>query len=272
MSQKMINGFTEIMSRYNLSTNGSFQVDQRGTFSTLSQCNLNDYVCDCWKINTLSIDYCECQLYSSGNLTFKGYGKKNQEIKLIDRDYEYLNYSEMISDKDNGDFVILTSAVISKAIKGNFKIENVSRSYSKNVIYDNPKICIPGKGSGYGLDYFESVNSIKIHPNINTPAGISITLLTDGEFEFGLYNFRELAGLFRHPVTSCYIPYGDNLSRCERYYQKGQFSGDVYVPFRTKMNGTPSVTLTSGTASDISSSGFVVASSTGVYDWTAEIS
>nr|MBC8427388.1 hypothetical protein [Pseudomonadota bacterium] len=66
------------------------------------------------------------------------------------------------------------------------------------------------------------------------------------------------------------VPYADDLARAERYFQVGEASGASYVPFRTKMSGTPTITLSSGSPSSITTNGFVT-SGTGVHTWTASV-
>ena len=78
MSNSLINGFSDILSRANLTTNGSFKINHRNNFISLTACSVNDYISDCWFISAMNVDYCEALQTAAGYIRFKGYGKKRQ--------------------------------------------------------------------------------------------------------------------------------------------------------------------------------------------------
>jgi len=263
---RLLNGFSDVISRGNLTTNSSFRIDQRGTFTSYAYtvCNIDDYIADCWYISNMTLDYCKAMQYTTGCVRFKGYGKKNQYIQLNNKD----NTSFGIGQIDTSSEVsYLTSAVLGYNFKGAPVSVECSPRYSSltSTLYNNIPIINEGekKTSTKAISCLTSTS-------VNYPT-FKMQLKKDGEFEVLFYNFRELAGAFRNPPGDCFVSYADDLQRCERFYQTGAYSGDVYVPFRVKMNGTPSVTLSSGSVGSISINGFVASGTSGVYTWAAEV-
>lgn len=257
----LLNGFSDVISRNNLCANSSFRINQRGNFTSYAVCNVNDYVADCWYIGANNTDYTEAIQSSNGYIELKGYGKKDQYIQINNKNTENMGYGNYNSN---------TRSLATEIVN----IKNYSNSMSINVIINlkgdaadvyNPTNIIKTNSIG------EAIKVSEIDTTSTEKSYIKIELKKDGEFYFRIYNFRQLAGAFRNPPGDCFVPYADDFQRCERYFQTGSFSGDVYVPFRTKMAGTPSVTLSSGTAGNISVDGFVTSGSSSVYTWTAEV-
>jgi len=259
----LINGYSDILSRNNLTTNGSFRINQRGNFTGWAPCAVNDYVADCWRVIYNGLDYCEAIQNSDGYLGLKGYGKKGQYFRLKNKDIS--NFGQ----NGNNSLAAITGTVVAyNAVGGGpLYVSGYPRfnSSGDTMIFIKDTILKSGETTE-NLSVYTTLSH-----NFNYDPQIFLSLKVTGQFEVYLYNYRELAGAFRNPPSFVPVPYAEDLQRAERYYQEGSFKGDVYVPFRTKMAGTPSVTLSSGSASDISADGFVTGSSTGVYTWTAEI-
>jgi len=78
----MINGYSDIMSRYNLVGNGNFIINQRSSFPSLSLISTSDYIADMWYCAALDIDFCQCRNYNDGKVAFSGYGQKGQTIQI----------------------------------------------------------------------------------------------------------------------------------------------------------------------------------------------
>lgn len=268
MSNNLINGYSDILSRYNLCSNGSFRINQRGNFTSWTPVAVNDYVADCWYVSSINLDYCEVNTTPYGIIYIRGYGKKNQSLTLKNRDLAAFGQNPL-DDNVYTALSTLTAAVAVNNTTNSIPIQ-VSTSpkyystYSSTVYESSPKL-----KSNQVKEAVLCKQTLTDSMNVNS--FVTIELMTDGDFNFNIYSFRELAGAFRNPPSFVPVPYADDLQRSERYYQEGSFTGDVYVPFRTKMAGTPSVTLSSGSASSISANGFVTGSSTGVYTWSAEI-
>ena len=263
MSNNLVNGFSDIIAAPNLVTNGSFRINQRGNFQTLTAVNVNDYVSDAWCVNWQAIDYCECKNGSFGYLTFSGYGKKGQSISIIGKDGADFGQYDSLPQKGS-----LTATVSTTVASNSVPI----------TVQSNPKYNASGVTTPYSTvpivkkgETKQSVTSLSTYLiGFTNRQWINCVLQADGEFNFTLHNFSEINGLFRNPPRESPVNYADDLVRCERYYQIGETSGSVYVPFRTKMAGTPTITLSSGSPSSITTNGFVT-SGTGVHTWTAEI-
>lgn len=254
----LLNGFSDVISRYNLATNGLFIVNQRNLFTDFDLVNVDDFVSDCWKVSLIDIDYCEVR--NNVQLALRGYGKKGQSISIINMDKtQYGKGTIDINNHEPFTASIFCHELVSVSVDVYPRFTNTEGYYS----YVYNKIAkLPGD---------IAVRAMLTNYVFTSYPTITVTLQKNGDFSCMLRNFIELSGAFRNPPSNAPIPYTDNFQRCERFYQTGSFSGDVYVPFRTKMNGTPSVSLSSGSPENISDSGFVTSTSSGVYTWSAEI-
>lgn len=274
MSLNLVNGFEDIISRYNLVANGNFRINQRGNFSSFSAAKVNDYIADCWYISSASsIDYVEALHDSAGLIGIKGRGKKNQSLRLTNKNYTPpLGYgSGNYADTDGHGRTVLTGSVVAR-IQSNsvpFRVSCAPRyNTSQDVnLFSYSPVCRYGQGTGYNNQYFQPVLVKKTKGfSVDSRPFIQLILEADGEFEAYFYNFRELAGAFRNPPTDVFVPYAEDLQRCERYYQVSAPAGSSepkdycpmrlsgsnlqinrYVPFRTLMAGTPSVTVSLST-------------------------
>ncbi len=254
MSLNLVNGFEDIINKCNLTTNGAFRIDQRGNFSTWAPCKVGDYLCDCWKVDSQGIDYVEAD-FNGDAILFRGHGRKGQSISLENRDKELFGRST-IEDQYNRS--ALTAACQLYLVKGQLRF-NVSPRWdtvNDTLTYSKDVRCKIGRGTGLGNSNFEAVRVYKTRAfAFDREAYIGITLDADGEFEFWVHNFRELSGAYRNPPQDCFVPYAEDLQRCERYYQTGSLDR-VYLPLRstagsmycraqldfsTVMAGTPSV-------------------------------
>lgn len=269
MSHNLVHGFSDVMSRYNLIANGNFLINQRGLFTTYTQCYDDDFIADMWRIAFESgyyPDYVEGLHDVNGRVLFRGIGKKGQYVFLYQNELESYGYSSVMFDSAN--YVPFTSAATvhnlgktSLSIYTQPKYNNTSQLD----MFQTPTLLKNGKIK----DFVRVMKTYVIGPNYRS--AIKVTLAEDGPFEFAIYNFRLFQGAYKNPTDGAYVHPADDIIRCERYYQTGQYIGDVYVPFRTRMAGTPSVISTSGSPSGSSDIGFVMASSSGTYTWIAEI-
>ena len=80
-------------------------------------------------------------------------------------------------------------------------------STGDSIIYNGNVDCRVGQGGGYDSNTFQAVHVRNTRQDGAThyPA-ISLTLLVDGEFQIGLYNWRELSGAFRNPPSDAPMP------------------------------------------------------------------
>lgn len=252
----LVNGYSDLVSRVNLATNGNFRINQRGSFSSFSQVNLNDFVSDCWRVDSCSIDFCECE-NRPGVVDFRGRGKTGQEITLKNRDMDIFGYPGFSNEESSwrGE---LTAAVTlqnqSYSIPVQLTISPRYHTTTQQIIYQN--FPIAKEYSGKKVVTAVQAMKTRVH-EFNQEAYIRVYLKADGEFNFALYGFRELAGLYRNPPYFTPVSYADDLARCERYYQTGHLtntylpmkrtvSGNeslTYVNFRTTMGGSPSTSV-----------------------------
>ena len=81
--QSLLNGFRDIVTRTNLTTNGAFRINQRNQFTNWEVIQNNDFISDCWMVNSTDVDIVECKnTYSEGYISFRGRAKAKQEIKI----------------------------------------------------------------------------------------------------------------------------------------------------------------------------------------------
>lgn len=263
MSLNVLNGYSDVLSRFNLATNGSFRINQRANFLTLTPCTLNDYIADCWYIGEISTDYCEAIQHPNGYLQFQGYGKKGQLIKVVNRDDSTFGLGG-VNLNSLSDRSLLTSACIMKTYDNSvpLKLSTIPRYHTTGDIVHyskEPQFCKFGQGMGVSNSFYEAVSVVEtMTHSIDTKADITITLQADGEFNFYISNFRELSGGFRNPSSDVFTPIADDQLRCEMYYQEvGISTWNIYPMtytngtletfqfhhFRTKMAGTPSISI-----------------------------
>lgn len=253
MSNKTVNGFSDLTNRGNLTTNGLFRINQRGNFGSFALVAVNDYVADCWFCSTQQIDYCEAKQSVAGQFELQGYGRKGQQILFKNQDLESLGRGTTSLTESITAQVTVTSGAVSVPIQ----IEAYSRHYSpaEAILSSNFPIISPGK-----IKTAHSVRLTRPQTPVYEPF-FKITLLADGEFYLTVHHFCEVAGAFGNPSTFAPVSYADDLQRCERYYQEGEVKrpsipcykvstdmfGEAYISLRTRMESTPSVTFTPAT-------------------------
>jgi hypothetical protein len=199
----------------------------------------------------MTLDYCEAVHATTGSIRLKGYGKKGQSITLENKDKDLFGYGDI---QFSGNKSPLTAACLMELVEGCLTFACAPRYYTtgSSTLHDKTRTL---NTAGY---YECSSSKLTDTSSFNAEASITITLTRDGEFDLYLHNFRELAGAFKNPPGDCFVPYAEDLQRCERYYQTGIFRGmtslrlngsnmESYpmIPFRTTMSGTPSVSTSS---------------------------
>jgi hypothetical protein len=253
----LVRGNSDLISRYNLATNGSFGINQRGLFQSDANYNANNapvsvgaFVSDSWFLhNITTVDSLHCRNYifaeNYPSLFLKGTGKKGQTVSILSKDVSPLNYpmSSLIN---------LTTAVNFHNIKGVAIIPKVASRYrngANGYVYQN---VYPLKSGQSRNEVLVSLNTVGF---FDIPAAIGFVLQADGEFEVQIANFRELPGAFINPPDFCPVHLSEDLARCKRYYQSGaaqynmranQFASSVAqfalpVQFPIEMAGTPTV-------------------------------
>lgn len=267
MSNNVLNGFEDQISRYNLATNGSFIINQRGNFASLTPVAVNDYLADAWYVISNSVDYVEAQTAApasnGGWIRIKGHGKKGQYLELRCKDKEpYGIQGSIIFDVSQGRALITGSVVIqplsTHTIPVQVSVYPRNQSTGDETLYEKNAIIPSAMASGQG-PFHRAIRVLKTtlwNPNVGGRINISIN--GDGEFDFYVRGFMELCGGFRNPPTDAFVPYGEELQRCERYLQYGQIrehsplrsTGSameawIGTYFRTKMAGTPTITFPS---------------------------
>jgi len=265
----LVNGFSDIIAAPNLATNGNFRVNQRNLFITYANVSVNDFLVDAWKVTQLNIDICDAEVTTTEEyIALKGYGVKGQTITLTNLD----NRSLGMHPNANGQ--ITASVSLYNQIDGvKAKISCSPRQYHflTNTMYDNSPIN-SGKTTGSVVTAVKVLDT-HMHSSSLIHPWIKMELMASGNFNYSIRAFSEIIGAFRNPPSFSPVNYADDLARCERYYQVGETFGDgvaTFVPFRTKMAGTPTITLTSGSATNITVNGFV-SSGTGLHSWTSEV-
>jgi len=284
----VLNGYSEVLNRYNLATNGAFRIHQRGTFGSWGTAiKENDYIADCWFCEAQEFDWCEA-ISDGSRLGFAGEGRKGQSIVLKNKDIKEVSRAHSSFD------IGITAAVIGYSYTNDVQITCKPRHYSGsiNARYTRRPIArAQDRGLNYSASTFfpvEAVYALETTPeSFNNRPEIVCKLMNDGPFKFYLHSFREFPGLFRNPPTFAPVAYSEELTRCERYYQIGRFISNVplrqngssmvgyaWSPLRTTMNGTPSystsnlaVTLyqnaENGTGQTLSDTGWSVSTTLG---------
>jgi hypothetical protein len=255
----IVKGFTDILAPQNLATNGSFRINQRENFTSLSEAKTNDYITDCFFLSAVSVDTLSALNSTElGRIRFSGYGKRGQSFNLRNRDYGK-SLAPYFYNSPSGKHTI-TGAVNVEAV-GNtipFKVVCTPRGNNAITLYSKPAIMSSNqKTSDRAID----VRSVTEQDTI--AGNLYVELLADGYFSLYLYNYMELAGSYINPPNEVYTNYADDLLRCKRYYQTAIIRRAMFplaniaiTPtttisgrFDTQMAGTPTITLYNPTAS-----------------------
>jgi hypothetical protein len=260
MSNNLLSGFEDVLSRYNLCPNGAFRINQRGTFNNdLVDAKVGDFLCDMWSISISTVDYLQAcngtAVSPSSGLRFKGRGKKGQYVRVSNRDataYNYMRGGILFNAYQRDP---LTAAAVFQNAAGSVPIvANVQPRYataSYTLIYYPDWLVLPG------VSRQAVMAMVSDFYNINSPAFFQFILQADGDFDVTVRDFVELAGAFRNPPTTCPVPYAEDLQRCERYYTAGFYhvksranqinTGDAQfldtIEFPVTMAGAPSAAL-----------------------------
>jgi hypothetical protein len=249
----LVGGYSGIIAPPNLATNGSFAINQRGfTATPWGALSHGDYFADCWKVgNETNVDILKGIHNAAGLVTIDGVAKKGQVILLENKDASNIGYNPLNATRSP-----ITSSVTCGCGISSVPVEIVTvprldhGSFAS--IHDAPANLKAGQtkvtSSSYATRLF----------NLNRGAYVYVTIQEDGEFQFTLSSFMELAGAFKNPPKYAPVPYADDLARCQRYYQKGNlndvgvfasYSADAVirtpVQFTTEMVAAPSVAITS---------------------------
>lgn len=265
MSNSLVNGFSDIIAAPNLATNGAFMINQRGNFSSATAVSVNDFVSDAWKCITNNIDYIEATNSSEGYLLFEGYGKKGQYVEIYNSDKAIYGLKFIgTGDQDKSTITASVNAHNDGGVPVDVWVRSRAYTSSYTVLNENRPIVKSGERK-------VASRVVKtITTTFNTAGYCGVKLVADGNFKVYISNYQEIAGAYRNVPDFAPVPYADDFTRCEKYYQVGSASGASYIPFRTKMSGTPTITLSSGSPSSIDVNGCVT-SGTGVHTWSAEV-
>jgi len=270
MSKQVVSGYSDVMSRLNLATNGNFRINQRALFGTKAPISVGQFFADTWFVNANSTDFVECFCDNGATgqnnaVTFSGRGKKDQFISFAC--VANLNHGYNNAGGSDNARVALTSVLTVSNTIGKIPIiaSAVPPYYSSGYtdIYSTGGNPIKGGETKTNIRILATAAQY-LNVQSNRGGGITVTLLADGEFSFTLGRFQVLAGAFRNPPDFAPVHYAEDLQRCQRYYQTGYLSvsglrfssvGSSYYAlslrhtFPVLMAGTPTVTLSGKTIS-----------------------
>lgn len=230
----IVKGFTDILAPQNLATNGSFRINQRGLFTSgLADAKVGDYVSDCWYVHSsTNVDF--LQAYNNiprGELSFSGYGKKGQLIRIYNRSVHLLNLpvSTPMTASIIGTYASASSVPLKFAFAPNDSGTTIHSKWP-TISSKNPadtscwiKHTVPAGHGGY--------------PEID------LLLMADGFFHITFSKASVVMGEYVNPPTNNVIPFADDLLRCKRYYQWGRFTQSQSIVLPVEMAGTPTVTV-----------------------------
>lgn len=257
----LVRGFTDVLCPPNLATNGSFQINQRGLFtsydnmingvSSSAVSSVGSYVSDAWVTDGVTTDFCYCYSLSNGwypRLVFKGVGKKGQVITIRSKDTALLtqNAVELTASVSALNGPGLASIPIQVVCFPRGHAGYMSANYTQWPTLKNGQsgraVCVTSQSTS----------------SVTYGGYIQVTLLADGEYFFQIANYQELPGSFVNPPQFAPVPYADDLLRCKRYYQTGTESNMVrflqrnstyanfysLTRFPIEMANTPSLSFT----------------------------
>ena len=252
-------GYAGLLNRYNLTTNGTFRIHQRshsqvgqpGTWIPINTGATKEFIADAWYLSspaksTTTVDYLEYKWFENeGYIGFAGYGQKGQFFEISSQDVLPFGYQMWSYGNTNTRYrTPITSAVECMAGDRNrvaLEVEcnpryrtGYSKRYSKLANLSNSKKC------SEAVCIYHTIT--KLNDTGMNPAKFKVTLKETGEFEFFVYNFRELAGGYQNPPSECMIPYNEEIGRCERFYQTGHLLGAYPIWLPTA--GSPMTTTT----------------------------
>ena len=251
---KVVNGFSPIISKYNLATNGSFTINQRGTGDgVIRPVKANDFVSDAWFVHSnTNVDFLQAQNVSINysNLALQGRGKKGQMIQINSRDNSNPTYANGVSG------LSVITASVNCGYGGGVPVQVFPfpryTNNSHTTLLQRGFTASSSRGTGFAtqIDQFQAIS-----PNM-AAGGILIYLLGTGDFNITLNNYMELSGAYANPPEQAPVHPSEDLLRCKRYYQKGTAQlgalgysdGTVYglkmnVLFPVEMAGTPTLAM-----------------------------
>ena len=211
----LVSGYSGIIAPPNLITNGSFRVNQRELFTSgFEAVASGDYVCDAWFVGNQFIDFVEVHNQSKEMIRVRGNGKKGQLIDFKNRDRDSLStlYSTTTPKNVTASFTImnLSGVPVSPWARPQQRLGYETQLYTKQptVFSGQAKQCVEIREHiADGIDFVDAL--------------MRITLQEDGDFDFLVTDYMQLAGAYKNPPKYAPVPYADDLVRCQRYYQKG---------------------------------------------------
>jgi hypothetical protein len=250
----LVSGYSGIIAPPNLVANPNFNIHQRTKFSSTFEPLSNlEYVADMWQPQVMTLDYVECWNQGGGALRLQGYGKKGQLIQLWNREIVTPSWGLLDIGAGNNTLVPWTANL---QVSGHTGVPvtvgcapQINTSYQTDIYHKRPTI----KDNGN----YESTRVMMSSggANCNQPLLFDITLEEDGEFSIIVTGCNQFVGKFKHPPKYAPVPYADDLARCQRYYQTGEYrlsalggndSTYTYIggsqPFYIPMASAPTVT------------------------------
>jgi len=252
----LVSGHSGIIAPANLATNGSFIINQRGAFNTAGAVLVGDYLADNWKVLASSIDVVNCHHAATASyLRFYGSGKKGQSIEINNIETSPLGLIDGFNETISENQYLVTSSLrgMNKISSVPIQIACAPRKWAGGLIleHNQPKSLKAG-------EYGTAVRIYKTNgTGVNSKGFIYAHLEEDGDFDFYLAGFSEVQGGYKNPPPVG-VHYADDLARCQRYYQTGNFfsltkfvqynTDDAHTQFavklQTKMASNPTITLT----------------------------
>jgi hypothetical protein len=250
---EIVTGNSSIIAPPNLATNGAFLIHQRGFDAGFRAVKNGDSVSDMWKVHATTVDYLEVFLGEGGALQLKGHGKKGQMVAIYNQDID----PHMVIYTDHPYGIPYSTAV------GNFRNTGVPikasvnpkfRNYQATEVYTHRPILKTGEGSQAVTIYDQTFDGVSPYFR----ASMDFILQEDGEFHVIYSSFAQYAGAYKNPPIWNPVPYADDLARCQRYYQTGDFTTrfrhnrvntnqsrvGISVPLLGNMATIPTITLT----------------------------
>lgn len=258
----LVKGFRDILTPTNLAVNGAFKVNQRNLFDSLADAAVGDWVCDAWKITTLTFVSCQIQnSVGSGWIRVQANVRKGQQLILSN----WVSTAQAGRTAQAGHYTaahkILVTAEVTVSPESKtvpFKVSinpPYSSGFSEKYAEANYLFTKPMTGNALSRTItrvFESAETL------TNSATVQLTALADGVLDLYLYNFKWVVGGYaKLPLWLAYDQ-SFELERCMKRYQSGiilsldemipvKDSGTAtfatkYIAFAAEMAGTPSIT------------------------------
>ncbi|MFA5071311.1 MAG: hypothetical protein WC511_02960 [Candidatus Pacearchaeota archaeon] len=256
-----VQGYSDVISRGNLATNGTFQINQRGTFSSWTAAKSQDYISDAWYFSSIGVDFLEAYNVvgstTGGFIQLRGRGKKGQVIGISSKDTSGFGGMDLTANGwvNNRAPITASAWILADVSSVPVQMSVQPRYLSTNFAGIHAYYAKVNKNKQ--VDRAVSAFATQLRGGFNYAAVIYVTLLADGDFNVIVSGFQELIGSYKNPPQEAPVHYSEDLARCKRYYQTAscyehiramQYVADrayftITKPLPVEMAGTPSTSL-----------------------------